>query len=60
MIHTLTLTEEELCSLCWLWKVADNMRKGAEMLYPGLKQLSSQYSGNATTWHLSPVTRCEM
>lgn len=45
MIHTLTLTEEELCSLCWLWKVADNMRKGAEMLYPGLKQLSSQYSG---------------
>ncbi|UIA93284.1 hypothetical protein LU632_07030 [Erwinia tracheiphila] len=44
-IHTLSLTEEELCSLCWLWKVADNMRKGAEMLYPGLKQLSSQYSG---------------
>ncbi len=33
-IYTITLTEKELNHLCWLWKVADNMRKGAEAMHP--------------------------
>ncbi len=44
-IYTITLTEKELNHLCWLWKVADNMRKGAEAMHPGLKALGSEFSG---------------
>ncbi|EMW7738475.1 hypothetical protein AAFQ48_004388 [Yersinia enterocolitica] len=43
--YTITLTEQELSDLCWLWKVADNMRKGAEAMHPGLKALGSEFSG---------------
>ncbi|HDL6968802.1 TPA: hypothetical protein PXM11_004307 [Yersinia enterocolitica] len=43
--YTITLTEKELNHLCWLWKVADNMRKGAEAMHPGLKALGSEFSG---------------
>ncbi len=43
--YNITLTERELNHLCWLWKVADNMRKGAEEMHPGLKALGSEFSG---------------
>lgn len=43
---TITLTEEELCSLCWLWKIADDFRQDAAEVYPALRQLGSNYGGS--------------
>lgn len=40
-------TDEEICSLAWLWLVADNMRQHAEKTYPALRALESKYAGEA-------------
>lgn len=40
-------TDEEICSLAWLWLVADNMRQHAEKTYPALRALESRYAGEA-------------
>ncbi|EMT0828626.1 antA/AntB antirepressor family protein [Salmonella enterica] len=45
LIHTITLTDEELCNLCWLWKISDNMQQAAKKIYPGLRGLGSEYAG---------------
>ncbi|ECD7240631.1 antA/AntB antirepressor family protein [Salmonella enterica] len=43
--HTITLTDEELCDICWLWKISDNMQQAAKKIYPGLLELGSQHTG---------------
>ncbi|KAA1280245.1 phage antirepressor Ant [Citrobacter pasteurii] len=40
-------SDEEICSLAWLWLVADNMRQHAEKTYPALRTLESKYAGEA-------------
>lgn len=40
-------SNEEVCSLAWLWLLADKTQKHAEITYPALKQLESRYSGDA-------------
>lgn len=40
-------TDEEICSLAWLWLVADKMRQHAEKTYPALRALESRYAGEA-------------
>ncbi|HAF1610274.1 TPA: phage antirepressor Ant [Salmonella enterica] len=45
ILHTVTLTDEELCDLCWLWKISDNMQQAAKKVYPGLLELGSEYTG---------------
>ena len=43
--HTITLSDEEFCSLCYLWSTADKMRTDAGKLYPILVDLGSKYAG---------------
>lgn len=43
--HTITLSDEEPCSLCWLWRIADDFRHDAAQVYPGLRSLGSQFAG---------------
>ncbi|RDA68363.1 ORF6N domain-containing protein [Hafnia paralvei] len=43
--HTITLSDEEFCSLCYLWSTADKMRTDARKLYPILVDLGSKYAG---------------
>nr|WP_322091091.1 P22AR C-terminal domain-containing protein [Limnobaculum xujianqingii] len=43
--HTLTLTDEELCSLCWLWKASITMSEFAKEIYPALRAIDSRYAG---------------
>lgn len=45
LVHTITLTDEELCDICWLWKISDNMQQAAKKIYPGLLELGSQHTG---------------
>ncbi|EJF5835559.1 antA/AntB antirepressor family protein [Salmonella enterica] len=45
LIHTITLTDDELCDICWLWKISDNMQQAAKKIYPGLLELGSQHTG---------------
>ncbi|EBI1478915.1 phage antirepressor Ant [Salmonella enterica] len=45
LLHTITLTDDELCDLCWLWKISDNMQKAAKKIYPGLLELGSEHTG---------------
>lgn len=40
-------TDEEVCSLAWLWLLADKMREHASKTYPALEQLESRYAGEA-------------
>ncbi|EJX4928798.1 ORF6N domain-containing protein, partial [Salmonella enterica] len=42
---TITLTDDELCDMCWLWKISDNMQQAAKKIYPGLLELGSQHTG---------------
>ncbi|HAG2136704.1 TPA: hypothetical protein G8V68_000735 [Salmonella enterica] len=43
--YTLRLTSEAFCNLCWLCRIADNMRKGAYKIYPAMRELESPYMG---------------
>lgn len=43
--HTITLSDEEFCSLCYLWSVSDKMRRDAKEMYPALLALGSKYAG---------------
>lgn len=45
LLHTITLTDDELCDICWLWKISDNMQQAAKKIYPGLLELGSQHTG---------------
>ncbi|HHX9833116.1 TPA: antA/AntB antirepressor family protein [Salmonella enterica subsp. enterica] len=45
ILHTITLTDDELCDLCWLWKISENMQQAAKKIYPGLLELGSEYTG---------------
>lgn len=45
LIHTITLTDDELCDICWLWKISDNMQQAAKKIYPGLLELGSEHTG---------------
>lgn len=45
LVHTITLTDDELCDICWLWKISDNMQQAAKKIYPGLLELGSQHTG---------------
>jgi hypothetical protein len=40
-------TDGEICSLAWLWMLADKMRSHAEITYPALRQLESRHAGEA-------------
>lgn len=40
-------TDEDVCSLAWLWLLADKMREHASKTYPALEQLESRYAGEA-------------
>ncbi|MBF0786161.1 hypothetical protein E4T80_11890 [Muribacter muris] len=52
--YTLTLTEDELRSLVWLWKSAERMRNILALLYKPLELLGSKFSaavyGSATEY----------
>lgn len=39
-------TDEELCSLCWLWNASEYMRERIERVYPALKTLNSEFAGS--------------
>lgn len=39
-------TDDELCSLCWLWKISKRLREGIELVYPTLRTLESPYAGS--------------
>ncbi|KMK13537.1 hypothetical protein ABW09_23330 [Pluralibacter gergoviae] len=39
-------TDEELCSLCWLWNASEYMRERIERVYPALKTLNSDFAGS--------------
>lgn len=39
-------TDDELCSLCWLLKIARHLKEGIELIYPILRTLESTYAGN--------------
>ncbi len=43
-MHTITLTDEELCQLCWLWKISGNMQQTARKIYPILKAFESEHA----------------
>lgn len=43
--HTVTITDEELCQLCWLWKIANDFRNDAATIHPALEKLGSKFSG---------------
>ncbi|ECT8547642.1 hypothetical protein B0011_06010 [Salmonella enterica subsp. diarizonae serovar 48:i:z] len=43
--YTLRLTSEAFCNLCWLCRIADNMRMGAYKIYPAMRELESPYMG---------------
>ncbi|HIB1682315.1 TPA: P22AR C-terminal domain-containing protein [Salmonella enterica subsp. enterica serovar Muenchen] len=45
LLHTITLTDDELCDVCWLWKISENMQKAAKKIYPGLLELGSEHTG---------------
>lgn len=42
--HTIELTDEELCNLCWLWSAAEYMREQIVAVHPALELLRSQFS----------------
>ncbi|EHG7889381.1 antA/AntB antirepressor family protein [Citrobacter sp.] len=42
--YTLNITGSELCSLCWVWSVAEYMREKIELVYPALRTLNSNYA----------------
>ncbi|HCI9591526.1 TPA: phage antirepressor Ant [Klebsiella variicola] len=39
-------TDEELCSLCWLWNASEYMRERIEQVYPALRTLNSDFAGS--------------
>ncbi|WP_431221730.1 ORF6N domain-containing protein [Serratia sp. L9] len=41
-MHTIELTDEELCNLCWLWSAAEYMREQIAAAHPALELLRSQ------------------
>lgn len=43
--HTVTLTDEELCQLCWLWKITNDFRNSAAAIHPALEELGSKFTG---------------
>ncbi|HEL8385948.1 TPA: antA/AntB antirepressor family protein [Escherichia coli] len=43
-MHTITLTDEELCQLCWLWKISGNMQQTARKIYPILAAFESEHA----------------
>lgn len=43
--HTVTLTDEELCQLCWLWKITNDFRNSAAAIHPALEELGSKFAG---------------
>ncbi|HBC1013333.1 TPA: antA/AntB antirepressor family protein [Escherichia coli] len=43
-MHTITLTDEELCQLCWLWKISGSMQQTARKIYPILKAFESEHA----------------
>ncbi|EID5174422.1 Rha family transcriptional regulator [Salmonella enterica] len=43
--YTLKLTGEEFSDLCWLCRVADNMRMGARTIYPAMRDLGASCTG---------------
>ncbi|EHK2735229.1 antA/AntB antirepressor family protein [Salmonella enterica] len=45
LIHTITIADDELCDVCWLWKISENMQKAAKKIYPGLLELGSEHTG---------------
>ncbi|WP_162473652.1 P22AR C-terminal domain-containing protein [Serratia microhaemolytica] len=45
-VHTITLTDEELCNLCWLWNAAEYMRQQIAAAHPALELLQSKLAGS--------------
>ncbi|WP_180396168.1 phage antirepressor N-terminal domain-containing protein [Klebsiella pneumoniae] len=39
-------TDNELCTLCWLWNASEYMREKIELVYPALRTLKSEFAGN--------------
>lgn len=52
IMHTINLTDEELCSLCWLWSAAEYMRESIEEICPALKMLDSNKSSSFSSMAL--------
>ena len=54
--HTITLSDEEFCSLCYLWSTADKMRTDAKKLYPILVAFTILDTSSTThlTMHRKP------
>ena len=44
---TYHMTIDEVISLAWLWRVAENCRELLEILYPALEKIGSSYAGTA-------------
>lgn len=43
--YTLVLSDEEFCSLCYLWSTADKISNDAKEMYPALHELGSKFAG---------------
>lgn len=41
----IAFTDDELCSLCWLWNAAEYMREKIELVYPVMRMLNSEHAG---------------
>lgn len=44
-MYTLTLSDEEFCSLCYLWSLSDKISSDAKEMYPALHELGSKFAG---------------
>ncbi|SET27996.1 BRO family protein [Thorsellia anophelis] len=46
LMHTISLTDDELCNLAWLWKAAERMRSSIEEVEAPLRSLKSGYAAS--------------
>lgn len=43
--YTLIVSDEEFCSLCYLWSLSDKISNDAKEMYPALHELGSKFAG---------------
>ena len=57
---TYHMTIDEVISLAWLWRVAENCRELLEILYPALEKIGSSYAGTARGYATEHVRTIEV
>ena len=55
--HTITLSDEEFCSLCYLWSVSDKMRRDAKEMYQHYWRLALNMQDVSMTQDMSSTIR---